>query len=190
MLTSGLSEMRFFKIKLILIFLIFASLLFSHQMKNETRNVIKVKKIIEKIKYNKSSEPQKISVKEDEVNSYLNYRIKKENIKRLKEMRIRILNKNIIEGKAVINLENYDKKSSVFNIYFRGKIIVEDKYIKFDFEKLFLEEQPIPVNLLEFIVNYLSKLEGYEPLSIFSWYELPYGIKNIKTKKGEIIIFY
>ncbi len=190
MLTSKLSEMRFSKIKLILMLLIITPFLFSNQLENEIKNVIKVKKIIEKIKYNKNPGVQKISVKEDEVNSYLNYRIKKENIKRLKEMKVKILNKNIIEGKAVINLENYDKKSSIFNIYFRGKIIVEDKYIKFDFEKLFLEEQPIPVNLLEFIVNYLSKLEGYEPLSIFSWYELPYGIKNIKTKKGEIIIFY
>lgn len=158
----------------------------------EEKNVIRVKKIIEKIKYNKNlHQIQKVTINENEVNSYLNYRIKKENIKRLEEIKIKILNKNIIEGKAVINFDKeYKSYSSVFNIYFRGRIMVKGKYVKFDFEKLFFEEQVIPVNFLEFIVNYLSKLEGYEPLSIFNWYELPYGIKNIKTDKGKIIIYY
>ncbi|MCP2519709.1 hypothetical protein NLB65_01620 [Candidatus Aminicenantes bacterium AC-335-B20] len=176
------------KIKFILL-LIIIPILFSSWAKSENKEVIKVKEIIEKIKNNKNTTTQEISVSENEINSYLDYRIRKENIKRLKKIKLKILNKNVIEGKATIQLENVNG-SKIFNIYFRGKIMIKNRYAKFDFEKLFLEEQPIPVNFLEFIIDYLSKLEGYEPLSIFSWYELPYGIKNIKTEKGKIIIYY
>ncbi|MFQ6082926.1 MAG: hypothetical protein ACE5WD_06165 [Candidatus Aminicenantia bacterium] len=176
--------------KLVLILSVFLLFSISFGQKDYYQEeVFKVKKILKKIKQNENEKfKKKAALTEKEVNSYLDYRLKEERTKVLEEIKLKFLKDNLIEGKAVINLK--EGENNFLKIYFNGFVIVKEKRAKFDLKKLFIEDQPVPGPVLEFIIAYLSRKEGYEPLSIFSWYDLPYGIENIKTQPGKLIIYY
>jgi hypothetical protein len=57
-------------------------------------------------------------------------------------------------------------------------------------ESLFLEEQRIQTALLDMIISVVSQFEKMEPVSIEDWYDLPYGIRKLETRTGELVVSY
>lgn len=158
---------------------------------------LKVLKAIEKIeseqhRANKSS-LQKIIITESEFNSYIAYRIEKEKSEILKELRLKFLRKNKIEGKIFIDLK--DQKIPKFlkpkmTLYFGGRLEVRDGRARFNMKDLFLEGQRVQLMVIDFILYIQAKIENQEASSIKDWYELPYGIKDIKTQRGKAVFYY
>jgi len=136
---------------------------------------------------------RQIVVTESELNSYIAYRIETEKEEIMKELHLKLFAANKIEGKIFIDLTEQDIPKGLrpqMTFYFAGKLQVENAKAKLNIKKLFLEEQSIPVLVLDLIIYVSSKLEGTQPSSINDWYELPYGIKDIKTQPGQAVIFY
>ena len=135
----------------------------------------------------------KISVDESELNSYIAFRIEEENERFLKELEVKLFKKNKIEGRILVDLrgENIPKfLRPQMTLYFGGKLEVKDGMVRLVLKDLFLEEQRIDPNVLDFIIALAAKIEKYEVWSINDWYELPYGIKNIETQNHKANFFY
>ena len=134
-----------------------------------------------------------VVVQESELNSYIAYRIEAEKEEIMKQLHLIILKNNKIEGKIHIDLRGQkipDFLRPEMNIYFAGKVEVNNGQGRILMKKLFLEDQSIQPQILDAIIFIASKLQNYEPTSLYDWYELPFGIKDIKTKKQQAIFFY
>jgi len=160
----------------------------------EARRVFKIIGQLEQELLNKNQQKlRSVVVQESELNSYFAYRIEAEKEEIMKQLHLIILKNNKIEGKIYIDLRGQkipDFLRPEMNIYFAGKVEVNNGKGRILMKKLFLEDQSIQPQILDAILFIASKLQDYEPTSFYDWYELPFGIKDIKTKKQQAIFFY
>jgi hypothetical protein len=191
-------RMDFLKRISFFLFLSFSFALFCFGGENYSlEEALKVLKAIERIKAETASKSKstlrKIAITESELNSYIAYRIETEKEEVTKEIRLKLLERNEIEGKIVIDLRNQEIPKflkPLMNFYFAGKLEVEGGKIRLNIKKLFLENQPIHPMVLDLIIYISAKIEKTEASSISDWYEFPYGIDNIETHPGWVAIFY
>jgi len=160
----------------------------------EVRKVFQIiGQLEEKILINSSKKQDSVIVTESELNSYFAYRIEAEKEEIMKQLHLKILKNNKIEGKIQIDLRGQkipDFLRPEMNIYFSGKVEVNNGRVRISMKKLFLEDQPIQPQVLDAIIFIASKLQNYEPTSLYDWYELPFGIHDIMTKNQQAIFFY
>lgn len=157
----------------------------------------KVLDIIDKIQQDRllrrSDDTRSVDVTESELNSYAAHRIKIENEEVLKVLRFRLFDKNRIEVMAVVDLKGqklpkYLKPKMEF--YFGGVLEIKDGGVRLNLKDLFLGDQSIQPMVLDLVIFIASKIQNTEPSSIEDWYELPYGIKDIKTQAGRATFYY
>jgi hypothetical protein len=132
-------------------------------------------------------------VSESELNSYIAYRIEKDEEGIMKELRLKLFPENRIEGKIHVDLRGQKVPAFIrpeMDIYFSADLLVRNAAVKIDIKQLFLENQPVQPFLLDWIIAISAKLNKTEATSINDWYKLPYGIKDVKTEKGKAIFFY
>jgi hypothetical protein len=183
------------------VFIVFSLSIFlsaSYALQEYSRpEALKVVEALEKIQNEQSSRDkttlQKILITESELDSYIAYRIEQEKEETMKTLRLKLFNGNRIEGMTVINLKG--QKIPAFlrpemTLYFRAKLNVKEGKIKFEVEDLFLEGQRIQPMVVDAILAIAARIDKTEATSINDWYELPYGIKNIKTERGKAMIYY
>ncbi len=134
-----------------------------------------------------------ITVTESELNSYIAYRIDTEKEQIMKELRLKLFPKNRIEGKIHIDLRGQDIPSYIrpeMDIFFSADVLVSGQAVKIDLQKLFLGNEPIPTLVIDLVIAISAKLNNEPPTSINDWYELPFGIRDIKTEKGRAVFYY
>ncbi len=158
---------------------------------------LKVLNAIEEIEREQSRADKKtlkeIVITESEFNSYAAYRIEKEKAKILKELRFKFLKKNKIEGKIFIDLKGQKAAKYLkprMTLYFGGKLEVKDGQARFNMKDLFLEGQRLQVRVIDLVLYIQAKIENREVSSIKDWYEIPYGIKDIKVHRGKAVFYY
>jgi putative component of toxin-antitoxin plasmid stabilization module len=44
--------------------------------------------------------------------------------------------------------------------------------------------------VIDVIIEIASRIQNEEPSSMGDWYELPYGIKNIKIQQGKAVFYF
>jgi hypothetical protein len=134
-----------------------------------------------------------VAVTENELNSYIAYRIEVEKSDIMKELRLKLFHKNKIEGKIYIDLRGQELSGLLrpeMNLYFGGVLETQEGMVRLDLESLYLEDQPIQPKILDMVIYFGSKIQGTEPFSLNDWFELPYGIKDVKTEKGRAVFYY
>ena len=136
---------------------------------------------------------REVTVTESEFNSYIAYRIEVEKSDIMKELRLKLFNKNKIEGKIFIDLRGQELSGLLrpeMNLYFGGVLETQEGMVRLDLDSLYLEDQPIQPKILDMVIYFGSKIQGTEPFSLNDWFELPYGIKDVKTEKGRAVFYY
>jgi hypothetical protein len=111
----------------------------------------------------------------------------------MKELRLKLFPKNKIEGKIYIDLKGQELSGLLrpeMNLYFGGVLETQEGMVRLDLESLYLEDQPIQPKILDMVIYFGSKIQGTEPFSLNDWFELPYGIKDVKTEKGRAVFYY
>ena len=186
---------------IILIVLIGLSLCFSanesHDENFSIKEVEKVLGLIAQIQ-KKQLEPhqgklREVAVTENELNSYIAYRIEVEKSDIMKELRLKLFEKNKIEGKIYIDLRGQELSGLLrpeMNLYFGGTLETKDGMVRLDLKSLYLEDQPIQPKILDAVIYFGSKIQGMEPFSMNDWFELPYGMKDVKTEQGRAVFYY
>jgi len=184
------------KITFILLFLafsIFASGIQDYS-RQEAQKVFRVISKIERESARKTGDSlENVSITESELNSYIAYRIDAEREKIMKELRVKLFKRNKIEGKILIDMSGQQIPGFLkpqMTLYFGGKLEVKGGLVRLDLKDLFLEEQRIDPDVLDFIIALGAKIENYKVWSINDWFELPYGIKNVKTQNQKAVFYY
>jgi hypothetical protein len=134
-----------------------------------------------------------VSVTESELNSYIAYRIEVEQSDIMRELSLKLFDKNRIEGKIFIDLRGQHLPNILrpeMNLYFGGLLEVKNGKVKLELKELFLEDQRIQPSVLDLIIYIGSKIQGTESFSMSDWWDLPYGIKDLKTEKGQAVFYY
>ena len=158
---------------------------------------LKVLKAIEKIESEQSSGSKnslrEIVITESELNSYIAYRIEIEKEEIMKELRLKLFKGDKIEGKVLMDLRGQKIPKILrpqMTLYFEAKLEVKDGRVRFDFKDLFIEDQRIQPMTVDLIIYIGSKITNTEPWSINDWFELPNGIKDIKTGRHKAVFYY
>lgn len=161
------------------------------------KEALKVLNIIEKVQSEQNSlskgKLRKVAVTESELNSYIAFRIETEKEEIMKQLNLHILVNNRIEGNILIDLRGQNIPGFLrpqMNIYFGGRVEVKDEKVRINIKKLFIEDVPIQPEILDVIIMIASKIENSEPTSLYDWYDLPFGLKDIKTQNGKAIFYY
>ena len=184
------------KFAFILLFLTCSLFTFGLQdySRQEAQKVFRVISKIERESARKTDDSlENISITESELNSYIAYRIDVEKERIMKELRVKLFKKNKIEGKILIDLSGQQIPGFLkpqMTLYFGGKLEVKGGLVRLDLKDLFLEEQRIDPDVLDFIIALAAKIENYKVWSINDWFELPYGIKDVKTQNQKAIFYY
>jgi hypothetical protein len=157
----------------------------------------KVLRLIDKVEA-ESRQPwsgplREIEVSEIELNAYIAYRIETEHEEIMKELRLKIFPENKVEGRIHIDLRGQKIPSFIrpeMDVYFAADLLVAGRSVKVDMKRLFVGDQPIQPYILDLVIAISAALDKTEATSINDWYELPYGIKGIKTLKGKAVFYY
>lgn len=164
------------------------------QVQEDARKVLEILDRIQNEKDPAPGQPPRTAVvSERELNAYIAYRIETEGEEIMKELRLKLLPENRVEGKIFIDLSGRRVPwflKPQMNVYFAGTLETEGPKVRVRFESLFLEEQRIQTGLLDLIIYAVSQVEKTEPVSIEDWYDLPYGIRKMETRTGELVVSY
>jgi len=179
-----------------LIFAVFLSQNSIARASYSLEEALKVLELIEKVNSeneNDYSGPlRKVVVSESELNSYLAFRLEQEEDV-LTELILKLFDENRIEGKILLRFKKTGlslmlKPEMVF--YFSGRIKVKEEAARLDLDELFLNKEPVDPLLLDTVIYLASKIQGIENTGLNDWYELPYGIKDVRIEKGRAAFFY
>lgn len=183
---------------LLSVFLLIATFIFLYGLSDYSlKEALKVLRLIDKIQKEqlekREDELRNVTVTEKELNSYFAYRIETEKEEVMKELCLKLFKDNRIEGKIFIDLNGQKIPKFLrphMNFYLGGRIEVEDGKVRLVLKELFLENQPVQPMILDLIIYIASKISNTEASSMNDWYELPYGIKDIKTQQGKATFYY
>lgn len=158
---------------------------------------LKVIRLIDQIQLDQlekgNQEGRNVVVSESELNSYIAYRIEVEQEDIMKELKLKLLDGNKIEGKIFIDLRGQNLPKVLkpqMTFYMGGQLEVEKAKVRLNLKDLFLENQRIQPAVLDLVIFIGSKIQGTESFSMSEWWDLPYGIKNIKTGQGKAFFYY
>jgi hypothetical protein len=179
------------------ILLLFLSLFCFGQQDYSLREAVKVLDLIDKIQseqFVKSPDDiRSVDVTESELNSYVAHRIKIEQEEVLKDLRFKLLDKNKIEVMAIVDLKGQKLPSYLqpeMTFLFSGDLEIQDNMVRLNMKDLFLGNQRIQPMVLDLVIYIASKIQNTEATGIEDWYELPYGIKDIKIREGRATFYY
>jgi ribosome-binding ATPase YchF (GTP1/OBG family) len=160
----------------------------------EAEKVLKAIETMENEQSRGEKDPlKKIVITEKELNSYIAYRIETEEEEIMKELRLKLFKRNKIEGKVSIDLRGQKIPEFIrpqMTLFFGGKLEVKKGKARLNIKDLFLEDQRVKPTILDLILNVASKINKTEASSMDDWYELPYGIKDIKTDRHKATFYY
>ncbi len=178
----------------------FASYLLTQNQSPQTYSLAEAKKVFKAIDrlILENQQPwsgpwREILITESELNSYIAYRIETEKEEIMKELKLKLFEKNRIEGKIHADLRGQDIPQFIqqeMDLYFAADLEVAGGKAKLNLKEVFLGDEPIKPFLIDLIIAISAQLSRVEASSITDWYELPYGIKDIKTEKGRAIFYY
>jgi hypothetical protein len=178
----------------IIIFIMFSFYLFSADFSVEKAK--RVDRIIKKIskKQKRSVFLRKITFSQYELNSYLNYIYIKKFTPEVKKIKLTLRKNNNISGYMKIKLigKRYEKVPSFlkdFEIDFDGKVECENYRMRYAFDDITINGNKFSPEVLDEAFG--AAQVGFDiKKSMFDWFELLPGIKNIIIDYKKITIYY
>lgn len=136
---------------------------------------------------------REVLISESELNSYIAHRIVTEREEIMKALRLKLFPDNKIEGQIHIDLRGQKAPSYIrpeMDIFFAADLIVANRAVKIDMKKLFVGNEPVQPYILDVLIAISAALQKTEATSLNDWYELPFGIKDVKTHKRKAVFYY
>ena len=135
-----------------------------------------------------------VTFSESDLNSYLNLIYTRKYAREIKYIKLNLGKDNFVSGnmKVLLKGEKYGNLPSFlkdFEIDFEGKIFCSNYRMKYEFEKLKINGTSFSPEILDEAFG--AAQAGYKvKQSIFDWFRLIPGIKNIKTDFRKLTIYY
>lgn len=135
-----------------------------------------------------------VTFSQKDLNSWLNLIYTRKYAREVKYIKLELGKNNYVSGnmKIILKGEKYESIPSFlkdFEIDFEGKIFCNNYRMKYDFEKVRINGTAFSPEILDEAFG--AAQTGYKvKKSMFDWFRLLPGIKNIKTDHKKLIIFY
>ena len=135
-----------------------------------------------------------VTFTEAELNSYLNIIYSRRYAPEVKYLKLDLKKENFVSGnmKVLLKGEKYEKLPSFlkdFEIDFEGKIECNRYRMRYNFEKIKINGTTFSPEILD--EAFFAAQKNYKiKKSIFDWFRLLPGIKNIKTENKKITFYY
>ncbi len=136
---------------------------------------------------------QRLDFTENELNAYIALRIAQSKEDILRHLRFKVYDENRLEGWMDLDFSAHRIPSWIkkrISLYFDGTVTIREGRARFDFRKIFLEKEAVPVMLLDMIIFVASELGKTDAKGVNDWHDLPYGIKDIRTSRGGFALLY
>ncbi len=140
-----------------------------------------------------SHPPRTVVITESDLNAYVQYRIVAEKSQVLRDLRLKFLADNKVEGMMALDLSRIGAPpllSPKLNFFFSGRLLTQGSQIKFDVDSLFLDYKAVPVFLLELAFYIAAKTQKHGLAGLADWYKLPAGVQSVGAEAGRIIFRY
>ncbi len=138
--------------------------------------------------------PAVVVFSQKELNSYLYYKAGTQLPPNLKNIDISLLPGSVV-AQADLDLSQPGGSSKVpemlqrpVSIYLTGKLTTKKGWGYFQPQTFRIAFLPIPVTVLDSIVQYLTEHQSGKAHSLNDWFALPYGIKEVTIQKERLII--
>ncbi|MHB8053896.1 MAG: hypothetical protein ACYDH3_01385 [Candidatus Aminicenantales bacterium] len=136
---------------------------------------------------------QSVAFSERELNSWLACLLEADKKNALRELVLKLFDDNRIEGKAYVDLSGASLPLGIkpkMTLFFAAQVIVSGGTARVEFNKLFLEGQPIPVALVDMMIAAAAKFGKSDAASILDSVALPRGLEDLRSRKGQIVLYY
>jgi len=136
---------------------------------------------------------RKEAVTEDELNAYIACRLFDDREPIMKELRLKLLSRNRVEGLTVLEFEGAKVPGLLrgrLDVYFAGRLETEAGAVRLNIGGFFINGQRVRPEVLDAIISIGSRLSGTEPFGLRDWYVLPYGLKDMAVEEGRLVAFY
>jgi hypothetical protein len=132
-----------------------------------------------------------MTITESDLNAYIAYRIETDHEKYTKELALKLLAKNKVEGRMLIDLSSLKAGfllPSKAELFFSAKAETKAGKIRITMDKLYLGTQSISPAVLDTVIDIASRMEGVKPTTLEDWYDLPYGIQKMESAPGRLTL--
>jgi len=134
-----------------------------------------------------------VSFTERELNSWLAVLLEMNRDNVLRELALKLLDDNRVEGMALVDLSGASLPLGLkprLTVLFSGQVVVRDGAARIELDRLFLGEQAVPLVLLDAVIAAAAALGKGEAGSIRDWVALPAGIRDLRGYKGKLTLYY
>lgn len=157
-----------------------------------------VRRVLDGIRRIQTSRPlsdgedlREFTVSERELNAFIAHTLQYEKVTR--ELQLKLFEDNRIEGKIKVDLRGADlpgflRPEMIF--YFSGRLETRPGQGRLDLDRIFLDQQPIPAATLDLVIYVAAKINRTTPTTLKDWYPLPYGVIDIRTRKGRASFYF
>jgi hypothetical protein len=164
----------------------------------ETRmRALKVIAALEKLEEDAASgtsrSPRSYTVSEAELNAWIAYRIATDMSKSVRSIELRLLDGNQAEGKISIDLSGSPASLLLpprAEFYFSARGESKEGKIRFTMDRLYLGTQRLSPTFIDTVIAVLAGLQGERATSLNDWYALPYGIRRLESRPGQLVCRY
>ena len=136
---------------------------------------------------------RRITVSERELNAYIVFRIESEKEEMMKEMRLKLLGDQMLEGKLLLDLRGARISSLLpdrATFFFAARLESGDGKARIRLDKLFLDQQPIQPVVIDLLLLFASRKDNAVPSSLNEWIDLPIGIRELRVDKERLTALY
>jgi hypothetical protein len=147
--------------------------------------------------------PAPLTVTEDELNSYVAYKLRAQMPPSVSDVRVRFERDRLL-GSALIDFDQLKGKLPPFGplnplsllsgrvpTEFRGRLPNEDGFGTLELEELSLGSLPVPIALVEQAVARSTRTaERPDGFDLHAPFRLPYGIRRVRLQPGRAVLEY
>lgn len=132
-------------------------------------------------------------VSESDLNAFIARRLEQEQDKYVKGLELKLKPANKVEGRLVLDLGSIPALKGLAGlqeVLFNASFQTSDGKISIKMEKLMVGLQELSPLFLDVVIGLASKLEGYEPVRLSDWHDLPKGVRGLESRSGSLVVRY
>lgn len=132
-------------------------------------------------------------VSESDLNAFIARRLEQEQDKYVKGLALKLWPGNRVEGRLVLDLGSIPALKGLAGlqeVLFNASFQTSEGKIRIRMEKLMVGLQELSPLFLDVVIGLASKFEGYEPVRLSDWHDLPKGVKGLESRSGRLIVRY
>lgn len=132
-------------------------------------------------------------VSESDFNAFIARRLEQEQDKYVKSLELKLKPANRVEGRLTLDLSSIPALKSLAGlqeVLFNASFQTSEGKISIRMEKLMVGIQELSPIFLDVVIGLASRLEGYEPVRLSDWHDLPKGVRGLESRSGRLIVSY